>query len=96
VKLTVSPSDIVTDLDGVKVRLWPGTTESGIAVTLAVRALIVHEDEDCAQFERELTVQLPPLEGFKAAEALSQWLESQRPTVPKKPPRAAKKPPRTG
>lgn len=69
-KVTVIPSDIVTDLDGMKVRLWTGTTESGIAVTLLVRAVVVHKDADCTQFERELTVKLPPLEKHEQIEDL--------------------------
>jgi hypothetical protein len=94
-RVTVEPTDMVTVMDGMNVRFWTGTTESGIQITLAVRSVIVHEDEDCSQFERELTIQLPPLEGFEMAEALSRWLESQRPAA-KKPTRAAKKPPGRG
>jgi hypothetical protein len=60
-RITVSPADHTTDIDGVPVRLWTGTTESGIRVTLAVHALIVHKDDDASAFERELTIRLPPL-----------------------------------
>jgi hypothetical protein len=69
-RVTVIPTEVITDLDGVKVRLWTGATDSGIKVTLAVRATIVHKDEDCSQFERELVIQLPPLERHAEIEDL--------------------------
>lgn len=69
-KVTVVPSDVTTDVDGVKVRLWTGATESGILITLLVKAIVVHKDADCSQFERELTIQLPPLERHAEIEDL--------------------------
>jgi hypothetical protein len=66
----VQPTSVITEIGGAKVRLWSGRTESGIGVTLAVVSVIVNEDADGKAFERELTIQLPPLEKCEEVEGL--------------------------
>ena len=66
----VQPTSVITEIGGAKVRLWSGRTESGIGVTLAVSSVIINQDADAKAFERELSVQLPPLEKCEEVEGL--------------------------
>ena len=68
--MTVVPSPTVTENDGVPVRLWLGHTETGLAVTLAVHRVLVHERDDREEFARELTTCLPPLDRQTEIETL--------------------------
>jgi len=53
-------TDIVTNIDGVPVRKWIGTTENGIECIVFVHRIAVLESKDSAEFEAELKEQLPP------------------------------------
>lgn len=58
-RITIEPTDQVTDLDGVRVRVWRGVTESGVPCTVFVHRLAVRYDQDTEQFDRELQEQIP-------------------------------------
>lgn len=53
-RITIESTDTLTSIEGVPVRLWEGTTESGIKCRVFVRMIAVRNDEDSAPFEREL------------------------------------------
>jgi hypothetical protein len=59
VQILIASSDIITELDGVPVRVWYGTTENGTRCLLFVHRIMV---DDCAasEFGRELVEQPPP------------------------------------
>jgi len=59
-KMTIESTDQLTFLDGMKVRVWKGVTERGIACVVFVRQLAVAEGKDASQFDEELKRQLPP------------------------------------
>lgn len=59
-QLLIESTDKVTTMDGVPVRLWLGTMESGLEVKVFVHRIAVHKSQDCAQFDKELAEQLPP------------------------------------
>lgn len=59
-KIQIEATDKVTTMDGVPVRLWEGTTESGVPCKVFVHRLAVHKNDDAAQFEAELAEQMPP------------------------------------
>jgi hypothetical protein len=59
-KIMIESTDQLTQMDGVPVRVWNGTTESGVPCIVFVHRLAVHNDSDSKQFERELQEQLPP------------------------------------
>jgi hypothetical protein len=59
-KITITSTNHLTQVNGVPVRLWEGVTESGIPCKVFVHRLAVHKDHDAAQFEAELAEQLPP------------------------------------
>jgi hypothetical protein len=58
-KITIEPTNDTTTLDGVPVRHWKGTTDTGIPVDLFVHRVAVREDRDCSQFEAELKECIP-------------------------------------
>ena len=47
-------------MDSVPVRLWEGVTEDGTRCKVFIHRIAVGNDEDAAQFDRELKEQLPP------------------------------------
>ena len=59
-KLQIEATEYVTEIDGVPVRLWEGTTEAGIPCKVFVHRVAMRDDRDCAQFDRELSEQMPP------------------------------------
>lgn len=59
-KITMEATDKITDLDGVKVRVWEGTTERGVKCHVFVHRIAVATDDDTAQFEQELQEAMPP------------------------------------
>jgi hypothetical protein len=58
-KIEIVATPHVTKIGGVPVRLWEGTTESGIPCKVFVHRVAVHRDQDSAQFDAELAEQLP-------------------------------------
>jgi hypothetical protein len=71
-KLTIESTDqIVTVVDektrhSIPARVWEGKTESGIRCFLYVTRIMVHEDDDNSQFERELQEHRKPSFEFGA------------------------------
>ncbi len=61
-KINIQSTDILTQVEGVNVRLWDGVTDAGTPCKVFVMRVAVHRDHDPAQFERELREQLPPPE----------------------------------
>jgi hypothetical protein len=61
-KLTITPTDIVTMIDGVPARLWAGVTEGGVRCEVFVVRIQVRDDADVAEFERALAASPPPRE----------------------------------
>lgn len=53
-KITMESTDKITMLAGVPVRLWAGVSEGGVPCHVFVHRLAVHEDEQQAEFDREL------------------------------------------
>jgi hypothetical protein len=70
-KLTIRATRVTTRIDGVQVRMWEGTTESGVRCKVFVHRVVARDGQE-AEFERELIEQLPPAESvIPLAEALS-------------------------
>jgi len=61
-KIAIESTAVLTTVDGIGVRLWRGTTESGIPVQVFVRRIAVLNESDAAEFERELLKQNEPAE----------------------------------
>ncbi len=59
-KLTIQSTTKTVTLNGVPARIWEGETESGIKVHAFIARVAVGKDEDCADFERELSECIPP------------------------------------
>lgn len=59
-KITIESTEKLTDLGGVRVRLWEGVTEAGSKCYVFVHRIAVHRDQDAEQFDRELKEQMPP------------------------------------
>ena len=59
-KLIIESTDQITDINGVKVRVWNGRTTKGIACKVFVHNLAVSNGEDADEFETELEEQLAP------------------------------------
>ena len=53
-KLTIEATEKLTELDGVPVRLWNGTTETSVKCLVFVHQIAVHNSEDPASFDRSL------------------------------------------
>lgn len=59
-KLTIEATERITNLDGVKVRAWKGTTERGTPVVVFVHRIAVDNSRDSAELDRELVETVPP------------------------------------
>lgn len=53
--LTIRNTTKIVTLNGVPARVWEGHTESGIPVHCFISRVAVKDDQDCTQFEKELT-----------------------------------------
>lgn len=53
-KITVSNTSKIVELNGVPARIWEGETDSGIPVHCYVTRIAVASDADDAQFKAEL------------------------------------------
>jgi len=53
-RITIESTEKITELDGVKVRVWDGVTEKGIHCKVFVHRLAVRDMQDTTQFEQEL------------------------------------------
>lgn len=64
-KVAIASTETITDIDGVAVRLWEGTTEQGVKCLVFVHRLAVRNSEDQGQFEQELQkMQMPQSQRF--------------------------------
>lgn len=53
-KLTLTSTTKIVQLNGVPARVWEGTSEAGVPVMAFITRLAVERDEDTSQFEAEL------------------------------------------
>ena len=61
-RILIESTDQILELNGVPVRVWNGTTESGVACLVFVHRIAVHKDADNEAFERELFEKIPPIQ----------------------------------
>ena len=54
-KVTLESTAQIVEVNGVPARVWDGTTESGIPVSVLVTRVAVERTQDTAQFEAELS-----------------------------------------
>jgi hypothetical protein len=59
-KVQLESTTAIVELNGMKCRVWEGTTESGVKVHALIPRIAAHKDQDLSQFERELGEQAPP------------------------------------
>lgn len=59
-KITIESTPTITEIDGVPVRVWMGTTGAGTHCKVFVHRIAVLMTEDTAAFDAELKEQLPP------------------------------------
>lgn len=59
-KIMIEATDQITNIEGVPVRHWRGTTEAGVECDVFVHRIAAHKDADTSAFDRELQAQLPP------------------------------------
>lgn len=55
-KITLESTSKIIYLDGVPARIWEGRTDTGIPVQAFITRLAVHNDQDQAQFQKELQI----------------------------------------
>lgn len=65
-KITVSSTSKVVEVDGVQARLWEGRTESGIPVHCFIVRIAAPADADLAEFDRELRACAEPSAAVQA------------------------------
>jgi hypothetical protein len=56
----IESTEKVTTIDGVPVRIWEGTSESGVTCVVMVHRIAVADGQDPIEFERELSAMAPP------------------------------------
>ena len=71
-KLIIEATERITNLDGVKVRAWKGTTERGVPVVVFVHRIAVDNSRDSAELDAELLETMPPGREVTLIEALEQ------------------------
>jgi hypothetical protein len=59
-KIIIESTDAITQIDGVPVRLWEGTTEDGVPCKVFIHRIAVANEQDATVFEKELEQKLPP------------------------------------
>lgn len=69
-QLLLEKTDILTTIDGVPVRLWKGTTDTGLQVSVFVHRIVVEQNMGQLQLERELELQSAPREFLPLVDAL--------------------------
>lgn len=53
-KAALSPTDRITEVNGVPCRVWQGQTDLGIRFHAYVVLVAVEKSQDCAEFEKAL------------------------------------------
>ncbi|HEY7233896.1 MAG TPA: hypothetical protein VH539_07085 [Gemmatimonadaceae bacterium] len=61
-RITIESTNMITQYNGARARLWKGVTEKGITCAVFVVGLAVHEAKDQSQFEAELETMPKPRE----------------------------------
>lgn len=59
-KITAVPTEQLTELEGVPVRVWHAETEDGVRFLMFVHRVAVPEGADASAFERELETMPTP------------------------------------
>ncbi len=59
-KMTLSSTTKIVELNGVPARIWEGQTEKGIPIHAFVTRVAVHKDDDAAELEKELQEHTAP------------------------------------
>jgi hypothetical protein len=59
-KINISSTTKIVQVNGVPARIWEGQTESGISIHCFVTRIAVKSDQDTSQFEKELEEQQLP------------------------------------
>lgn len=59
-RITIESTNTLTEIEGVQVRVWHGTTERGVPCIVFIHRLAVDKAEDAGQFEAELREMPPP------------------------------------
>lgn len=59
-QIQIESTEMITNFQGVPVRVWKGVTANGVECKVFVHRLAVHKEQDTAEFERELAEKLPP------------------------------------
>lgn len=73
-QIDIVSTETVTEIDGVPVRLWEGSTAGGIPCLVYVHRIAVREDHDASQFAGELAEQQPPAARPKGMEPVSRGI----------------------
>ena len=58
-QVTLSSTDRIIEVNGVKARVWEGETVNGVRCYAAIAVIAAHCDDDNAEFERDLTEHQP-------------------------------------
>jgi len=53
-KIEISSTEILTTIDGMRLRLWEGVTNHGVKCKVFVHKIAVHKDDDASEFKMEL------------------------------------------
>ena len=59
-KITIESTTKIVTADGIRCRVWEGTTERGVKITCLIPRIAVRIGEDMLQFEAELQEQKAP------------------------------------
>jgi hypothetical protein len=59
-KITLESTTRIVNANGIDMRVWEGTTESGIQIQALIPRIAAYKDSDLSQFEAELKEQKAP------------------------------------
>ena len=82
-KITMTATPIMTEVDDVPVRVWEGVTEGGARCQVYVCRIALPPGQDAAEFETELRETLPPGEYVSAVELMRRQLLEATGWVPR-------------
>jgi hypothetical protein len=58
--ITIESTSRLVSVNGIKCRVWEGTTQAGVAVQVLIPRIAVLKDADTSQFDAELQEQRAP------------------------------------
>lgn len=65
-KVTLESTSRIVEINGVKVRVWEGHTENGVACHALIATVACHKDADASEFQKSLLeMKAPSAEGIK-------------------------------